>query len=244
MESKFSRLLRDPFGVLGRRIRRIIEDIRYGQKDGYKAVDYWSKRHGKYGFDLRGVGDFGKSQEENQRILDEGTKLVMELVGREGLDLTRVTMLDVGCGTGHFAGAFRNAGVTDYTGIDIVDTLFEGLRQRLPGFTFRQVDVSTTPIPGEYDLIIMMDVAQHITDEAKFRYAMENLKSHLKRDGVIIISTMIGPYERHRFYVVTRPMETFDAIFKDFEIGQPLPFCGNLMFNMHRKGERAGMLPG
>jgi 2-polyprenyl-3-methyl-5-hydroxy-6-metoxy-1,4-benzoquinol methylase len=153
-------------------------------------------------------------------------------------------MLDVGCGTGHFAGVFRNAGVTDYTGIDIVDTLFEGLRQRLPGFTFQQVDVSTKPIPGEYDLIIMMDVAQHITDEAKFRFAMENLKSHLKKDGVIIISTMIGPYERHRFYVVTRPMETFDTIFKDFEIGEALPFCGNLMFNMHRKGERSGVVPG
>jgi 2-polyprenyl-3-methyl-5-hydroxy-6-metoxy-1,4-benzoquinol methylase len=238
MASKLGKLFRDPIGVIGRRIRRVIEDLRFGRKDGYRAVEYWKERHGKYGFDLRGVGDFGKTQEENQAILDEGTKLVLELARREKLDLPRVKMLDVGCGTGHFAGVFRDAGVSDYTGIDIVDVLFDGLRERFPGFSFRQVDVSTTPIPDDYDLIIMMDVAQHITDEAKFRYAMENLKSHLKPEGVIIISTMIGPYQRHRFYVVTRPISTFQEIFNGFEIGEPLPFCGNLMFNMHRRRER------
>jgi hypothetical protein len=68
---------------------------------------------------------------------------------------------------------------------------------------------------------------------------MENLKSHLKPDGVIIISAIIGPYQRHRFYVVTRPMSTFQSIFDDFEIGEALPFCGNLMFNMHRRGTRS-----
>lgn len=234
VKSKLLKLISDPLGVLRNRINYFRSILRFKSKDSYRAEEYWQERHTKYGFDLRGVGAFDMTQEQNQQILDEGGRLMLGLCSRENINLKEVSMLDVGCGTGFYAGVFRNAGGKRYLGIDIVDVLFDGLRLRFPDFNFKKVDVSAQEIPGFYDLIIMMDVAQHITDERKFKYAMENIKKHLNPQGVIIISTSIGSYKRHSFYNVTRQLTTFEEMFRGYRISEPLPFCGNKMFSIKR----------
>lgn len=234
MNKKLIKLFKHPIRVVVNRIYVFLKWFRYSKHHDYKAEYYWKNTHKKYGFDLRGVGSCIKSQEENQRILNEGSRLMLELCNREGIDISEISLLDVGCGTGHYAKPFCDAGGTHYTGIDIVDTLFDGLLKRFPEFKFLQIDVSTTQIPGNYNLIIAMDVLQHITNETKFQYAMENIKSHLKKDGVIIISTCIGSYKRNAFYMVTRPMSTFHKIFQGYKICKPLPFYCNKIFSIHK----------
>jgi 2-polyprenyl-3-methyl-5-hydroxy-6-metoxy-1,4-benzoquinol methylase len=115
-----------------------------------------------------------------------------------------------------------------------VDTLFGGLRERFPGFTFEVLDVSSRPITGGYGLIIMMDVLQHITDEKRFRFALENARSHLAEGGIIIISTNIGEAKRHSFYYVTRPMAAFQRLFEGWRFSEVLEFSGNRMFSVRR----------
>ena len=232
--NKLLKLARNPFAVLGNRINSLVNNIRYAAGTGYKAEKYWRDRHSKFQFDLRGVGDFTMTEEENLKILKEGGRLFLELYKQENIDLSTISMLDVGCGTGYYAEVFRNAGGVRYNGIDIVDTLFEGLRKKFPGFNFQQLDISMKQISGSYDLIIMMDVAQHITDEEKFRFAMENIKNRLKRNGVMIISTNIGAYKRNTFYYVTRPMKIFKEIFKGYRISEPLGFFENKMFSIRK----------
>lgn len=234
MNKKLIKLLQNPLIVLNYQLRTILRSLRYSMKNDYKAKDFWMNRHKKYGFDLRGVGSCIKSQEENQRILNEGSRLMLEVCNREGIELREVSLLDVGCGTGHYAKTFRTAGGKNYTGIDIVDTLFDDLRERFPEFKFLQIDVSTTQIPGNYNLIIAMDVLQHITNETKFRFATENIKSHLKKDGVIIISTCIGPFKHNSFYMVTRPMSIFQDVFQRYRISKPLDLYGNKMFSIRK----------
>lgn len=236
INNKLLKLLRNPFAVLSNRLNSFINNLRYTTSSGYKAEKYWRERHSKYQFDLRGVGDYTMSEEENLKILQKGGQIFLELYKREKIDLPAISMLDVGCGTGFYADVFLKAGGLRYNGIDIVDTLFEGLRKKFPAFTFQQLDVSTGQITGSYDLIIMMDVAQHITDEDKFRFAMENIKAHLNKIGVIIISTNIGNYMRHNFYYVTRPMKTFEDIFKDYRISEPIQFFENKMFSIRKVG--------
>jgi 2-polyprenyl-3-methyl-5-hydroxy-6-metoxy-1,4-benzoquinol methylase len=235
MKNKLHKLVTDPFGVLKNRITSFRNILRYRAKSGYKAEKYWQDRHEKYGLDLRGVGDFTMTQEENLQILEEGGRLMLEICSRENVDLREVSMLDAGCGTGFYADVFRKAGGRTYMGIDIVDTLFDNLRRVYPEFQFRKLDISTMPIEGTYDLIIMMDVVQHIADEEKFRYAMENLKSHLDVHGTIIISTSIGDYKRRSFYNVTRPLSVFESIFTGYEIAEPLPFYQNKMFSIRER---------
>ena len=234
VKSKLRKLISDPFGILQNRINSFRSILRYKSKYGYRAEEYWQERHTKYGFDLRGVGAFDMTQEQNQQILDEGGRLMLELCSHENINLEEVSMLDVGCGTGFYAEIFQNAGGKKYLGIDIVDVLFDGLRLRFRDFNFKKVDVSTQEIPSFYDLIIMMDVAQHITDDGKFRYAMENIKIHLNPKGVIIISNSIGSYKLHSFYNVTRPLTVFEEVFKGYRISEPLPFCGNKMFSIRK----------
>ena len=234
-KGKLSRLMNDPVGVVTRRINALWQLWRYVDGTDYRAVEYWSRSHGKYGFDLRGVGDYGLTPEENLRQLEEGGRLMIELCRRANFDLRRASVLDVGCGTGYYAGILRDAGVSRYTGVDIVDTLFSGLRAQCPDFTFRRLDVSSEPITGSYQLIIMMDVAQHIVEARRFRYAMENLKGHLAEDGMIIISTCIGPYRRNTFYCVDRPMSAFEVLFGGYRISDPLPFFTNKMFSIQQQ---------
>ena len=233
-KAKLSKLMSDPMGVLTRRINALWQLWRYVDGMDYRAVEYWNSRHGKYGFDLRGVGDYGLTPEENLRQLEEGGRLMVELCRCASFDLRRASILDVGCGTGYYAGILRDAGVSRYTGVDIVDTLFAGLKERYPDFSFRPLDVSAEPITGSYELIIMMDVAQHIVEEGRFRYAMENLKCHLTENGMIIISTCIGSYRRNTFYCVDRPMTAFEVLFEGYRISDPLPFFTNKMFSIQK----------
>ena len=234
LASKIAKFLRDPVRVIAARAGWLRARMRYELPEGYRAEEYWRDRHGRYGFDLRGVGDLTKTESENKKILDEGRRLFLRLCSEARVSLGTVSLLDIGCGTGYFAGVFRDGGGTDYTGVDIVDTLFGGLRERFPRFTFEVLDVSARPITGSYGLIIMMDVLQHITDEKRFTFALENARSHLAEGGTIIISTNIGEAKRHSFYYVTRPMAAFQRLFEGWRFSEALEFSGNRMFSVRR----------
>jgi 2-polyprenyl-3-methyl-5-hydroxy-6-metoxy-1,4-benzoquinol methylase len=235
MQNKFKKLVNDPFGILHRRIIAAIERLRYARGDGYRSESYWAKRHGKFQFDPRGVGDLHLTIEENLEQLHTGGRLLLELCREEKVDFPSARILDVGCGTGYYAQLFQQQGCSHYVGIDIVDTLFHGLRLRLPTYEFKVADISRIPLTGTYDLIIMMDVAQHITERERFQFAMENLKAHLSPGGVIIISTIIGENRRLGFYVVERARSEFENIFQGFRISQPVPFITNEIFSIRKK---------
>jgi SAM-dependent methyltransferase len=233
--NKIIKLLSDPFGVLKRRSIGIYERLRFTTDDDYRTVDYWTYRHGKYGFDLRGVGDKSKTHAENVKLLDQGTEVFLEVCRRAQVVFDQVHVLDVGCGTGHFAQVLFNNGVRNYLGIDIVDTLFDGLQSKFPDFRFRKVDISMLPMTGTFDLIIAMDILQHITNEDKFVFALNNIRSVLKPGGTIIISTPLGEYRREAFYFTVRPLNEFQKIFSDFEISEPIGYAESHVFSLRKK---------
>ncbi len=212
------------------------ERRQYATPNGYHARDYWQARHAQYGFDLRGVGDCTKTEEENLRILRVGADLMLDLCRRHNLHLPTARVLDAGCGTGFYAGMLRSAGVRTYVGVDIVPTLFDGLQERFPEFQFRAADIGERLLEGEYDLILLLDVAQHITDEHRFTFALRNLKLALAPDGMLIVSSSIGPYRRGPFYFVTRPLDAFLRHFPGWRVDGPVPFEDNVMFALKRSG--------
>jgi 2-polyprenyl-3-methyl-5-hydroxy-6-metoxy-1,4-benzoquinol methylase len=232
--SKILKLLRDPVGVVKRRLLSLSERFRFRTGTDYNAGEYWKYRHQKFGFDLRGVGDISKTHEENVRLLDQGARVFLDVCHEAGVNFSTSRALDIGCGTGHFAEILNQKSVSQYLGIDIADTLFEGLRSQLPGFRFSQVDISTQQISGTYDLIIAMDVLQHITDDYKFAYAIENIKAHLSEDGVVVISINLGENERPSFYMVKRPLKTFQKMFPGFVISEPKPYADSHVFSIKR----------
>ncbi len=235
LANKLIKLLRDPLGILSRRWLSVSELFRFVTGGDYRVVDYWEHRHEKYGFDLRGVGDKTKSHEENVKLLEQGTEVFFETCLEVNVEFDIARVLDIGCGTGHFAEVLVRNGVKDYLGIDIVDTLFERLRVKFPGCRFQQLDVSMQPLSNTYDLILAMDILQHIVDEEKFSFALENIKSHISSTGSVIISTYIGSYRRESFYLVRRPFEVFQEAFPDFTASKPIMYADSFVFSLRRK---------
>ena len=142
----------------------------------YKAVNYWNYRHERLGFNLHGVGDISKTHEENAILLNEGARVFLEVCEKANVNFSNPEVLDTGCGTGHFAEVLKNKGVRKYRGIDIVDTLFKELKVKFPEYEFDRLDVSCQKIQGKYNLTLAMDVLQHIVNEEKFHFAINNIK--------------------------------------------------------------------
>jgi SAM-dependent methyltransferase len=234
MIHRFQKALRHPLRSVRRRLEAWLERRRYATPNGYRARDYWQARHTMYGFDLRGVGDRTLTEEENLRILRVGGDLVLDLCRKHEVHLPSARVLDAGCGTGFFAGVLRAAGVRSYVGVDIVPTLFDGLRERYPGFTFHVTDLGERLLEGEYDLILLLDVAQHITDEHRFSFALRNLKLALAPDGVVIVSAPLGPYRRESFYFVRRPLEAFTRHFPGWTVGGSGTLGSSILFVLRR----------
>ena len=97
-------------------------------------------------------------------------------------------MLDVGCGPGVFLKEFlREFPNRQVTGIDLTDRAVDLARKNLPAAEFSVLDVSKEVPKGEYDLVTMIDVAEHIEEDiACFKNVREACRGHL------VIATLEG----------------------------------------------------
>ncbi len=234
MINRFRNSLRHPFQSLRVRVEAWNERRRYATPTGYRARDYWQARHSFYGFDLRGGGDKSLSEEGNLQVMRAGGDLVLDLCRTHEVHLPGARVLDAGCGAGFYAEILRSAGMTNYTGVDIVPTLFDRLRERFPTFRFRVTDLGERLVEGEFDLILFLDVAQYITDEHRFGFALRNLKLALAPDGLLLISAPLGQYHRRAFYSVVRPLDAFTRHFPGWFVDGPHPVATNSIIALRR----------
>jgi len=100
---------------------------------------------------------------------------------------TRV--LEIGCGVGYWTEYLKGRGVAHYTGNDITPVSVTTLRQRYPDFEFVQGDAGEITLPpAAYDLVLMIDVTQHITDDAAFARAMHNVWQAIAPGGTFLVT--------------------------------------------------------
>lgn len=229
------KLIKDPIGITRRELRRLLRKYRYQSIYEENSEPYWSNRLEKYGFDLRGVGDEGLSHEENEQMYLQARKVFEILCKNENIDFAKVRTLEVGCGAGFYTKVFAENGGIDYLGVDITDTLFGKLRKEFPAFKFLKLDITKKQLEGLFDLIIMIDVTQHITDEEKFSFAMQNIKSHLADRGVFVVTSSLSERAQLNYYVVSRPLEAYRKEFPDFVFSTPLPYRDKFIFTIKRK---------
>lgn len=238
MKSKFIKLLANPLEVLRNLISSFLSPYRYRTRTDYDTEKYWTDRHSEYGlFDLRGVGCAGLSHDENEQMYLEARGVFLEICRQEGVDFKRIRILDVGCGNGFYAKVLFENGAKQYLGVDITDVLFSQSKQGFSesNFQFRKFDICTQELDGNFDLIIMIDVSQHIVDEDKFSFAMQNIRSHLSKDGVFMLTSWLGDKVVHRtFYEVARPMNEYEKEFPGWVFGKPVPFRDKFMFSIKR----------
>ena len=232
MKKKIMKLINDPFGVQRRRISSFLQPYKYWAPNGYRAEKYWTDRLSKYGFYLRGVANAGLSHTENAWMYLRAKEVFLRLCRQEGVDFKKAQILDIGCGTGFYAKTFLENGGKQYLGIDITDVLFNQLRQKFPEFQFRKLDISIQELNGnlQFDLIVMIDVTQHIKNDDMFSFAMQNIRSNLSEGGILIVTSQLSEKTRHSFYEVSRSINAYEREFPGYVFNKLIPFREKFIF--------------
>ena len=121
----------------------------------------------------------GRAYERTPEWLDFFAKVADEVVKR----IRPKTVLDVGCAMGFLVEGFRDRGL-EAVGIDISEYAIEKVRVDLK--TYCRIASILDPITEKYDLIICIEVLEHLSSEVS-RQAIQNLC--LASDDIIFSST-------------------------------------------------------
>lgn len=159
----------------------------------YKPKTFWNELLTN-SFDLKGVGHYRLSNEENLKMYEEKKAILVEEMQTAGVTITPETnIVEIGIGVGYWTDFFNSLGAVKYTGNDIADISVNNLQKKYPQYKFILGDISEVMLPeNTFDLGVMIDVTQHITDDERFNKAMDNLWRSLK-SGAKLIITMWDP---------------------------------------------------
>lgn len=159
----------------------------------YKPKTFWNELL-TASFDLRGVGHFRMSNEENLKMYEDKKRIIESELKKNNITIGSSTnVVEIGCGVGYWTEHMKSFGVTDYTGNDIAEVSVTKLKEIYPEYNFVQGDISEVKLPeNKFDIGIMIDVTQHITDDSRFDKGMDNLWNSLKK-GAYLIITMWDP---------------------------------------------------
>lgn len=116
------------------------------------------------------------------RLAEPGTALLMDPAESPYRELWAEVLslipagqrvVELGCGTGRFAGLLLAHGVESYVGLDFAPGHIAEARRHLPDADFRLVDIRVDEIP-DADLYVALEVLEHLDDD---RAVLERLPS-------------------------------------------------------------------
>jgi SAM-dependent methyltransferase len=203
------------------RLRRIKRSVFHHNR--YDPQRYWSDQLGRFGSELRGPGHGGLSEEDNVRLYKHGEQALERLTRELGITWDG-HFAEIGPGNGYWLRWLRQRGVHHYTGFDVTDVLFPFIHQEYPDATLLRRDVTRHRLPGKFDVILMIDVTQHIVVEKKFQRAMKNCAEAMKDGGHFIVSSWLRPYLKFSDAEVMRPLELYTELFCGWKLTGPISF--------------------
>lgn len=220
MTDWLARFLRNPVGTFRRGIYKLfIAPLKYGRGKDYDAHRYWEDRFRRHGPSLRSVGDEGMAESEIRQAYAIQAGEVLEMLDRAGIGLAQARLLEIGCGNGYYSDLVRGRGLRKYAGFDITDVFFPMLRERFPGFEYVRGDITADRLPAEFDVVLMIDVIEHIVTEAKLMSALSNVGAMTAKGGVVAIAPVVPHASHSLFYVrfwaeedVGRGLPGFDVV--------------------------------
>jgi SAM-dependent methyltransferase len=232
-----ARLKEDPVGFVRRVIKKVFVDRwLYGRGADYDASGYWRDRFAKYGRSIRGPGDEGLSEQENQAMYLAAADTFRAVCLRQKVAFDRTDALEIGVGTGFYTGVLHEAGVRSYLGVDITDVLFQKLRVDYPAARFEKKDVTLEALGGQFDLIVMIDVIQHIVTEEKLARAMGHVRDSLKPGGLFLVSAVhpTAVSRKHLYYVRFWSEQLLRDLFPGHEFGELVPYRDSHLLSIRK----------
>jgi len=225
------KIYNNPLGLLQRAMFKIfIAPFKYRKGTDYNAKKYWQDRFSKYGKTLTASGDEGLSEEENRHDYELAANNITDILHKEKFDFEQIQVLEIGCGTGFYTQLLHDLKIKHYTGVDITDVLFPEFSQKFPSYNFIQKDITTEEIiPQQFDLIMMIDVIEHIVTKEKLDFAMKNIQKCLKNNGIFIISPIMETSKKHLFYLHSWTIQDIKENFlsEEYTFRELMPFRQN-----------------
>lgn len=200
------KLTKDPLTTVRSVWRKgVVEPRQYGTPAGdYDARRYWSNRFARYNQSLRGPGDEGVSDEQNRREYQAAGEQFMALCRDLPLDYAGANVLEIGPGSGYYTELLHQLGVRRYTGLDIAGSLLPALAAQFAPYHFAQADVVRLPLDpaaARFDLIVIIDVIEHIVERQALAAALSGLGALLAPHGRLLLAPLMEASQRHLFYV-------------------------------------------
>ncbi|HEX6391741.1 MAG TPA: class I SAM-dependent methyltransferase, partial [Solirubrobacteraceae bacterium] len=155
----------------------------------YRAEEYWTDRLGR-DCSLRGVGHASYSERYNAWVYRTKGRVLDELLS----GVPFADALDIGSGTGWVTEQLARRGAA-VTGVDVAAPAVEHLRRRFPELTFVRLTVGDEPLPfpdASFDVVTMMDVAYHITDDARWANALGEIARVVRPGGRVVATDAFG----------------------------------------------------
>jgi SAM-dependent methyltransferase len=215
----WDRFSRSKFSYYLRRIRNSIKR----SNRSYDSNRYWADQLGRFGSDLRGPGKGGLSEQENAELYRHGEQALERITKRLTINWSG-RFGEIGPGNGYWLNWITRHGATDYTGFDITDVLFPLIHERWPHARLLRHDVTTAPLPDDFDVLLMIDVTQHILDEQGFRRAMTNCRRAIKPGGHFLVTSWLQPYQQISELEVMRPLKYYTRQFDGWQLTGPIAF--------------------
>ncbi|MEX1168647.1 MAG: class I SAM-dependent methyltransferase [Chloroflexota bacterium] len=168
----------------------------------YDPRDHWSRLHARG--DLSSVGQSGLPADLNAWLYRALERRVRWFVRRHHLLDGVRSAFDVGAGTGYWVRVWHDLGVPRVDGCDLVPDAVERIEaafsDRGDRFVVADIGASDSGLPaGPYDLVSVMNVLLHLTDDAAFTQALGNLAALVAPGGglVLVEPILLDPtYER------------------------------------------------
>jgi 2-polyprenyl-3-methyl-5-hydroxy-6-metoxy-1,4-benzoquinol methylase len=150
--------------------------------------EYWVQRHEKLRSRLAAVGDISSSEERNLELYALKKRRVAALLSDLGmLELTGMSVLDAGCGTGMLAELFFVLGADRIAGVDASPLAVEQASHRCPGGRFEVASLLDFDVDEQFDISCCIDVLYHVVDDENWLRALGRLAAHVKPGGVLIL---------------------------------------------------------
>ena len=223
--------------LLRRAIRKfVLYPFIYGKKDDYNAAQYWHDRFLKYGDSILGPGNDALSESKNLEMYNNARMVFLETCQREKIDFQKNRFCEIGLGTGFYTQILHEQNVKEYKGYDISDVVVPRMKTKYPEYSFYQKDISSEPLENTFDVILLIDVIQHIVNDQKCRFALENIKNRLSPGGIFLIGPLALENSKKLFYVRSWTIKDVKNIFSEdkFSISAPITFRNGLLHTVRK----------
>ena len=160
--------------------------------------------------DIRAVTFGSKSVSENEAMFRVAAEQFRSYVNEDLPTASdRGSVLEIGYGLGHFTRVQKELGFRECLGLDFAAPPGPPLGR---GYSYRQQDVgSPFDLRCRYDLVTAIDVLFHITDDARFAVALDNIRRHAGR-FVYVTGRMEDRRFPHAPQVVCRSLDRFRSL--------------------------------